>query len=295
MSNENAPIPGNGRRTNDYLENIFDGMYRPPSRGTILVVDDEPFVRKMFRRHLEGEGFEVAEAHCGLELFEILQLQEVDVVLLDIMMPGRTGLECLADLKRDRQDIPVIMVTAVDNIDTGIEAMKAGAFDYIVKPVKRNRFMTTIENAFREKDRRKDLRLLKPFTVNHALLLNRSGIVMYHRVFNPLIKIDEDIFGGMFTAIKMFINESFRIEGSLKNIEQGDYNILIEEGMGYYFAIIGEGNDSSSIRKKMKRTVERIDHSFGMIISRWRGDMSEFDGIDKEFEDLLFNDFKSNN
>ena len=104
----------------------------------ILVIDDEAGIRKMFRRHLERADYTVFEAESCVEAIKLLDHQYIDVILLDIIMPKTDGVMCLGKLKKAFQDIPVIMVTGVNNIQTGVEVMKKGAFDYIVKPVKKN-------------------------------------------------------------------------------------------------------------------------------------------------------------
>jgi len=247
----------------------------------ILIVDDNPFIRKTFRRHLEIAGYEVFDAEDGQSALDRLELHDIDVVLLDISMPRMSGVECLDRIKNKYKNIPAVMITAVTDVHTAVEAMKMGALDYITKPIKKGDLLIAVERAIKERD------VVVPFEVNHAIILNRAGIVLYHKNLNPGVRVDEDIFGGMFTAIKMFVHESLRVDGGLKNIEQGDYNILIEEGQNFYLAIIGVGKDLTFIREKMKRTVKRINKHFDVIISNWRGDHTEFDGMDIEFRELI--------
>lgn len=74
--------------------------------------------------------------------------------------------------------------------------------------------------------------------------------------------------------------------GELKNIEQGNYNILIEEGGNFFLAVLGEGEDVKMVRENMRKIVERINNHYGAIISQWQGDMKDFYGIGKLFWDL---------
>ena len=152
--------------------------------------------------------------------------------------------------------------------------------------------MESVRRAIENKDALMRPQPPEPFRVNHAILLNNAGLVMYHKNLNPRIRIDEDIFGGMFTAIKMFVSDSLSIKGGLKNIEHGDYNIIIEEGWNFYIAIIGEGEDIKPIRKNMKNMVKNINYGYNHIISNWKGDVNELTGIDKEFQGLIPNDPK---
>jgi CheY-like chemotaxis protein len=103
----------------------------------ILVVDDEQAVCKELRRFLEGKGYEVSEAHDGDEAVAKYTLERPDVVLLDIRMPGKDGVETLHELKELDPDASVIMVTAVHEEDIAKQAMAEGAFEYITKPINR--------------------------------------------------------------------------------------------------------------------------------------------------------------
>jgi DNA-binding NtrC family response regulator len=101
----------------------------------ILVVDDEIFVCKMLRKFLIERGLRVVEAHNGEEAMEVFSRERPDVVLLDIRMPGKDGLETLAELKALDPEASVIMVTAVHEEELAKQAMAEGAFDYITKPI----------------------------------------------------------------------------------------------------------------------------------------------------------------
>ena len=104
-------------------------------RSKILVVDDDIFVCKMLRKFLIEKGLRVVEAHNGDEAMEVFSRERPDVVLLDIRMPGKDGLETLAELKALYPEASVIMVTAVHEEGPAKQAMAAGAFDYITKPI----------------------------------------------------------------------------------------------------------------------------------------------------------------
>ncbi|HVQ14434.1 MAG TPA: response regulator, partial [Vicinamibacterales bacterium] len=104
---------------------------------TLLVVDDEPLNRDALQRRLARVGYRVLTADSGAAALEIASAQRVDLVLLDVMMPGIDGIETLRRLRQSRSlsELPVIMVTAKDGSDDVIEALDAGANDYITKPV----------------------------------------------------------------------------------------------------------------------------------------------------------------
>ncbi|MCR4320253.1 MAG: sigma-54 dependent transcriptional regulator [Candidatus Brocadiaceae bacterium] len=100
---------------------------------TILVVDDELSILESFRMILK-ENYKVLTALDGLKALEILRNECVNLVILDIMLPGMSGLEVLSEIRKIDNDVEVIMVTAVKAVKTAIEAMKLGASDYIIKP-----------------------------------------------------------------------------------------------------------------------------------------------------------------
>lgn len=100
----------------------------------ILVVDNERSIRYSLKRIFEERGFEVLEAKNGKEAIEIVQKEQIDLTLMDIKMPGITGLEALKKIRGINPKLLVIIMTAYGTTQTAIEAMKFGAFDYILKP-----------------------------------------------------------------------------------------------------------------------------------------------------------------
>jgi CheY-like chemotaxis protein len=105
--------------------------------ATILVVDDLPANRDLMTRRLERSGFKVVSAASGPEALELLRRQPVDLVLLDVMMPGMTGLDVLraVRLSRSPASLPIVMVTAKTDSEDVVEALSLGANDYVTKPV----------------------------------------------------------------------------------------------------------------------------------------------------------------
>ncbi len=113
----------------------------------ILIVDDEASIRKTLREILEFEKYEVDEATDGLDCMVKLKQTEYDVVIMDIKMPKMDGLEALERVQLLVPDIPVIMISGHANIDTAVDAVKRGAFDFISKPPDLNRMLITVRNA----------------------------------------------------------------------------------------------------------------------------------------------------
>ena len=107
------------------------------NKEKILVVDDEEAIREVISTLLEAQGYRCtvcANGRLGLEAF---RKDTFDLVLSDIVMPEMDGLKLLAELRQDDPDVPVIMVTAMHDISIALEAIRAGAYDYILKPFER--------------------------------------------------------------------------------------------------------------------------------------------------------------
>ena len=122
-------------------------MPKPGSKTTILVADDDRTIRSNLAVLLRAEGYEVIEAADGREASEHLVSRHVALVLLDLKMPGRTGLELLRDHQDELEETPVIVITAYGGSQAAIEAMKLGAFDYITKPFDLDEVLFTVHRA----------------------------------------------------------------------------------------------------------------------------------------------------
>jgi len=115
--------------------------------GSILVVDDEEIMREILDTLLTRDGYEVRLAATGAEGIELAKSRSFDAAVVDVMMPGMDGLQTLAELKRQDEDLPVVMITAFASVETAISAMKSGAFDYITKPFKNDEVLVVLRNA----------------------------------------------------------------------------------------------------------------------------------------------------
>jgi DNA-binding NtrC family response regulator len=113
----------------------------------VLIVDDERSIRRTLREILEFEGYTIEEASDGLEGLEKLKAGAFDLVILDIKMPKMDGMEVLERIQILAPDVPVIMISGHANIDTAVDAVKKGAFDFISKPPDLNRLLITLRNA----------------------------------------------------------------------------------------------------------------------------------------------------
>jgi nitrogen regulation protein NR(I) len=118
----------------------------------ILIVDDEPNIRRVLAAMLKREGYETTAAADGEQALAVLQRTPVDVVVTDLVMPRLGGLDLLREVSAHHPDVPVIMITAHGTVDTAVEAMKAGAFDYISKPFEQEELKKVIAKATKARE-----------------------------------------------------------------------------------------------------------------------------------------------
>jgi DNA-binding NtrC family response regulator len=115
--------------------------------GKILIIDDQRAIRRALREILEFEDFQVEEAENGKEGFQKATETVFDMIFCDIKMPIMDGMEVLQELVKSGVDSPIIMISGHGNVETAVEAIKKGAFDFIEKPLDLNRILVTIRNA----------------------------------------------------------------------------------------------------------------------------------------------------
>jgi DNA-binding NtrC family response regulator len=115
--------------------------------GTVLVIDDEPVLQDVLGSLLTGDGFECLQATTAAEGERVLREEEVDVVLLDLMLPDRSGLDLLPDIKDFDPHLPVVVITAYSSVESAIEAMRRGAFHYVPKPFKNEEVLHLVRRA----------------------------------------------------------------------------------------------------------------------------------------------------
>lgn len=171
----------------------------------VLVVDDERVVREGCQRVLSGRGYHVETAENGRVALEVLARDPVDLILLDLKMPVMSGEELLEEVQDKYPDIPVIIITGHGTIDTAVECMKKGAYDFVTKPFQIEQFLLTINRAAEkraleqrtrlyEQERRKDLydlnlektrlRTIVNCIPNGVMVTNRNLEVVLH---NPAL------------------------------------------------------------------------------------------------------------
>jgi signal transduction histidine kinase len=181
----------------------------------VLVVDDEKVVRDGCSRVLTGKGFQVLTTENGQQAMDTLAQESVDMILLDLKMPVMSGEEVLEKTSTQYPDIPVIIITGHGTIDTAVECMKRGAYDFITKPFQIDEFLLTINRAadkrrleqrarqFQEENVRNlyDLNLEKSrlktiinYMANGVMVNNRNlEVVLHNPALMRLLEISEEI------------------------------------------------------------------------------------------------------
>lgn len=129
----------------------------------ILVIEDEAAIRRVLVKILseDNKSYEIAEAEDGLSGIEMIKKEDYDLVLCDIKMPKMDGVEVLEHTKKIKPEIPVVMISGHGDLDTAVNTMRLGAFDYISKPPDLNRLLNTVRNALDRKELVVENKLLK--------------------------------------------------------------------------------------------------------------------------------------
>ncbi len=224
--------------------------------GKILVVDDEEDIRSFLAEALTSDGHTVEQADNGQTALRLLQSTYFDGVLTDLKMPGMSGMELVAKLRKDQPDVEVIMLTAHGSVDSAVEAMKLGAFDYLQKPIQspaelrlvvsrmleRKRMIVASDHAKRQQP---EIRLtwgdpaMKPAvesmrkvakTAATVLLVGESGTGK--EVAARCVHNWSDRFGGPFVAINCASLTDTLLESELFGHEKGAFTGAHEQRRG---------------------------------------------------------------
>ena len=139
----------------------------------ILIIEDEAVIRRVLKKIIseENEGYEVEEAADGLQGLEMILNNDYDLVLCDIKMPKMDGVEVLEKVKKVKPEIPIVMISGHGDLDTAVNTMRLGAFDYISKPPDLNRLLNTVRNALDKKELiLENKRLKKKVSKNYEMI-----------------------------------------------------------------------------------------------------------------------------
>ena len=149
----------------------------------ILVVDDETAIRETLEQILGYEGYTVRKAATGQEALDQAAAEEFSTIILDVKMPGLDGFEVLAALRERGSEVPVIVISGHGDIQTAVEAVKQGAYDFLEKPLDRARLLVTLQNCLQHKRTLADKRLLQEKTEQAAQLIGESRPMQAVRSF----------------------------------------------------------------------------------------------------------------
>lgn len=125
-----------------------------PLKARVLIVDDEERFRITLKKLLTANGLETDAVGSGMEAIEELQQRPYDVILLDVKMPGMSGIEALAELKKINPEVEVIILTGHASVDVAVEIMKLGGYEYLLKPCPMDELLAKIESAYERKTAR---------------------------------------------------------------------------------------------------------------------------------------------
>ena len=236
---------------------------------TILIVDDDKAIRYSLKRMLEGP-YVVLTAQCGEEALSRIKAESPDLILMDIKMPGRDGIEILDEVRRARPDLPVIMISGHGTIETAVQATKKGAFDFLEKPLDRDRVLLLARNALdharleRENRKLKEqqaarilgesaairelLRAIDRVAPSHARVLvtgeNGTGKELVARRVHDLSPRSN----GPFVDVNCAAIPRELLESELFGFERGAFTGAIERRAGKIVLLVGPGAEAARPR-----------------------------------------------
>lgn len=158
----------------------------------ILIIDDEKAIRWSMGEALKKQGYEVAEAETGKKGIKLFREDPSDLVILDLKLPDINGLQVLKRIKKEDRAQPVIMMTAYGEVDTAVEALKGGAYDFIQKPFQLEKIKVVIKNALESSSLKNELEGIKrkeKESFNFKNFLGKSKVMQ--DVFKRVVKIGE--------------------------------------------------------------------------------------------------------
>jgi len=164
----------------------------------VFLVDDEPHILLGFSTTLRAAGIShILTIEDSREVMPLLEEKDASIIVLDLSMPHVSGNELLDEISRKFPHVPVVIVTAMDDIETAVECMKGGAFDYLVKPVEMNRFLSSIKKALELSDLRQEVSSLKNYLLADQLepIPAFSSIITNSKKMRALLKYVEAIAG----------------------------------------------------------------------------------------------------
>ncbi|MEK7881257.1 MAG: sigma-54 dependent transcriptional regulator, partial [Deltaproteobacteria bacterium] len=144
---------------------------------TVLIVDDERNIRDSLGAVLRDEGFDVVFSESAEEAISEISKDEIDVVLLDVWLPGMDGIAALREIKKTSPSLPVIMITGHGTVETAVKATKLGAYDFLEKPLSIEKVLLSVDHALEQARLAEENRELKEAGAKKYLIIGNSGIM----------------------------------------------------------------------------------------------------------------------
>ena len=156
----------------------------------VLIVEDEQLIRWSLRQKFETRGYKVTEVENGKEAFQALDRDTYDLIMLDYKLPDMTGLDILRQVRKDDNDVVVIMMTAYSSVESAVDAIKLGAFDYVSKPFDMEAVLRTAEKALETTKLRREVRELRRH-IQHEYGANRiiGQAPCMHELFHTIDQV----------------------------------------------------------------------------------------------------------
>ena len=166
--------------TENTLDAISDLIYSLKFMAKILVIDDERSIRNTLKDILEFEKHQVSLAENGKQALDLVQNQVFDLIFSDIKMPEMDGIELLGHFMEREVEAPIVMISGHGNIETAVECIKKGAFDFITKPIDLNRLLITVRNALERNTLVTETKTLKKKIAKRHQMIGESAAI--HKV-----------------------------------------------------------------------------------------------------------------
>lgn len=147
----------------------------------ILIIDDERSIRNTLKDILENEGYTVAAAEDGQKGLELMKSEKFDLIFCDVKMPKMDGIEVLTTIKKENPDQTVVMISGHGTIDTAVESLKLGAFDFIEKPLDLNRLLVCVRNGLERKSLVQETKTLKKKISKDVVMVGHSPAMEHLR------------------------------------------------------------------------------------------------------------------
>ncbi|EJE4182561.1 TPA: diguanylate cyclase [Vibrio parahaemolyticus] len=248
----------------------------------ILLVDDESEIREILADQLEDEGYDVVQAEDGEVGFKIFMSEDIDLVVTDVRMPNKNGIELLKDIKQSGQDVDVIILTGQSDELTAIDCLRAGAYDYLLKPIEDLEIMVTsvsraLEKRSLTKKNKELMRQLEELAVRDPLTGLYNMRPFYQFVDSEIERSRDEShqFGVLFIDIDHFkkINDSYghifgdqvlKIFAKLLKSELKETAKLFRYGGEEFVAMLSETDSDTmlSIAKRLLEVVREYEFEF---------------------------------